>query len=299
MADDPYNVLGVPRDADEAAIKAAYRKLARRNHPDLNPGKPAAEERFKAVSAAHDLLSDPDKRARFDRGEIDAEGQERAPPRGAGGYRRHAEAPQGERYSPGMGGADFDDIFADLFEARARRPRKGEDEAYRLDVSFTAAVLGTTERLTLPDGRVLNVTIPPGLVSGQVLRLRGQGGPGHQGAPAGDAMIEVRVAEHPTWRRDGRDVLMDLPVSLAEAVLGGPVEVPTPAGLLRVTLPPQSDTGKQIRLRGKGVAGTPAGDLIVTLRVVIGKPDAALEEFLRGWQPEDQADPRTGLETGP
>ena len=310
MADDPYKVLGVPRDASDVAIKAAYRKLARQNHPDLNPGKPEAEARFKAAASANDLLSDPDKRARFDRGEIDAEGQEQRPAGyGRGGYRRHAEAAAGERYSPGMDEGAFEDIFADIFEARAggrngssgsaRGPRRGEDEAYRLDVDFTAAVLGRTERLTLPDGRVLSVKIPPGLVSGQSLRLRGQGGPGRQGAPAGDAMIEVRVADHPLWRREGRDVLMELPVTISEAVLGGPVEVPTPGGRLRVTLPAQSDTGRQIRLRGKGVAGDPAGDLIVTLRVVIGPVDAALETFLRDWNPENPADPRAGLEDTP
>lgn len=314
MADDPYNVLGVPRDASDAAIKAAWRKLARQHHPDLNPGKPEAEARFTAASAAHDLLSDPERRAGFDRGEIDAEGRPRAPAGGfaaggfggsaAGGYRRHAEAAQGARYSPNMDAGMFEDLFADIFESRggdawprdARRGR-GQDEAYRLDVSFTAAVLGTTERLTLPDGRVLNVTIPPGLVSGQVLRLRGQGGPGGgAGTPAGDAMIEVRVADHPLWRRDGRDVLMELPVSLREAVLGSAVEVPTPAGLLRVSLPAGSDSGRQVRLRGKGVAGSPAGDFIATLRVMIGPPDAALEDFLRD-RPEG-FDPRAGLEAG-
>lgn len=304
MADDPYSVLGVPRDASDAAIKAAYRKLARQNHPDLNPGKPEAEARFKLVSAAHDMLSDPDKKARFDRGEIDAEGQERRP---AGNYRRHAEAAAGERYSPGMDEGVFEDLFADLFEARGRggdawrNPRggRGGDEAYRLDVGFTAAVLGATERLTLPDGRVLSVKIPPGLVSGQVLRLRGQGSPGRGGAPAGDVLIEVQVAEHGLWRREGRDVMMELPVNLAEAVLGSAVEVPTPGGTLRVTLPRHSDSGRQIRLRGKGVAGDPAGDLIVTLRIVIGTPDGALEAFLRDWQPEHPSDPRAGLDAAP
>ena len=287
MIDDPYKVLGVPRDASEAAIKAAWRKLARRHHPDVNPGKPEAEQQFTAASAAHDLLSDPDRRGRYDRGEIDAQGQPRAP---AGNYRRHAEAAGGARYSPGMDGGVFEDLFADIFESQ----RRGRDEAYRLDVTFTAAVLGTTERLTLPDGRVLNVTIPPGLVSGQVLRLRGQGGGGET---PGDAMIEVRVAEHPLWRRDGRDVLMDLPMTLREAVLGGPVEVPTPAGRLRVSLPAASDSGRQIRLRGKGVAGATPGDLIITLRIVIGPPDEALQAFLR--DRVDTSDPRAGLEVGP
>ena len=300
MADDPYTVLGVARDATPEAIKQAYRKLARQHHPDLNPGKPEAEARFKAASAANELLSDPEKRARFDRGEINAEGHEQAP---TGGWRQHAEAPSGERYGgqapdPGM----FDDLLAEMFRNRARSeaaPRQGEDEHYRLDVGFRDAVLGATETLTLPDGRALSVKIPPGVTSGQVLRLRGQGGPGWRGGPAGDALIELTVAAHPLYRRDGQDLHMDLPVTLREAVLGGPVEVPTPGGPLRVTLPAASDTGRVIRLRGKGVAAhgkRAAGDLLLTLRVVVGPPDAALEAFLRDWQPEHPVDPRAGLE---
>jgi DnaJ-class molecular chaperone len=299
MSEDPYQVLGVPRDATPEAIKRAYRKLARQHHPDLNPGKPAAEARFKSVAAANDLLSDPMRRGRFDRGEIDGAGQEQRP---AGGYRQHAEAPEGERYGgpddPGM----FDDIMADLFAGRrsgGAAPRAGRDENWQLAVPFLAAVQGATEQLTLPDGRVLAVKIPPGVVSGQVLRLRGQGGPGRNGGPAGHALIELEVGTHPLYRRDGVDLRLDLPVSLAEAVLGGAVQVPTPFGPVRVTLPPHSDTGRQIRLRGKGVAADgarAAGDLLLTLRVVIGPPDAALEAFLKDWVPQHPADPRAGLE---
>ncbi len=299
MAADPYEALGVPRDATPEAIKQAYRKLARQHHPDLNPGKPEAEARFKAAAAANDLLSDPEKRARFDRGEIDADGQEQRP---AGGYRQYAEDMAGARYGGPHDGPTPDDIFAEFFEARRRAqsaPRRGEDESYRLAVPFLSAVAGATEVLTLPDGRTLSVKIPPGVETGQVLRLRGQGGAGWQGGPAGDALIELQVQDHPLYRRDGRDLRMDLPVTLKEAVLGGAVEVPTPFGPLRVTLPAQSDTGRQVRLRGKGVAahGTrPAGDLFLTLRVMVGQPDAALEAFLRDWSPEHPADPRAGLE---
>ncbi|BDG70250.1 DnaJ C-terminal domain-containing protein [Roseomonas fluvialis] len=314
MAADPYATLGVPRDATPEAIKQAYRKLARQHHPDLNPGNPDAEARFKAVAAANDLLSDPDRRARFDRGEIDAEGQEQRP---AGGYRRYAEEAAGERYGPRAGGPyggpytdsqaggpTPDDIFAEFFEARRRAqaaPHRGDDESYRLAVPFLSAVAGATEVLTLPDGRTLSVKIPPGVETGQVLRLRGQGGAGWNGGPAGDALIELSVQDHPLYRRDGNDLRMDLPVTLKEAVLGGAVEVPTPFGALRVTLPPHSDTGRQIRLRGKGVAahGTrAAGDLFLTLRVMVGQPDAALEAFLRDWVPEHPNDPRAGLEAG-
>jgi len=299
MAEDPYQVLGVARDASPEAIKAAYRKLARKHHPDLNPGKPEAEARFKAVSTAHDLISDPERRARFDRGEIDAQGQEQAP---AGTYRRHAEQPQGARYGQRPDAEMFDDLFSDIFRARQRAenaPARGADESYRLAVPFLHAVQGATEQLTLPDGRVLSVKIPPGISSGQVLRLRGQGGAGRRSGPAGDALIEVDVAGDPRWRREGHDLHMTLPVSLKEAVLGGPVLVPTPSGPLRVTLPAGSDTGRQIRLRGKGIAAhgeRAAGDLFLTLSVVLGASDPALEAFLRTWEPAEPSNPRAGTE---
>ncbi|MBX9748679.1 MAG: DnaJ domain-containing protein [Roseococcus sp.] len=299
MAEDPYKTLGLARDATPEAIKAAYRKLARKHHPDLNPGKPEAEAHFKAISVANDLLGDPEKRARFDRGEIDADGQEQRP---AGGYRQQAEQPQGARYGQRPEADVFEDLFADIFEQRRRAesgPRRGMDESYRLAVPFLHAVEGATEALTLPDGRSLSVKIPPGVETGQVLRLRGQGGQGRNGGPAGDALIELDVAGHPLFRREGFDLHLDLPVTVREAVLGGPVIVPTPGGPLRVTLPAGSDSGRQIRLRGKGIAAhgsRAAGDLFLTLRIVIGKPDAALEAFLRDWTPEQPEDPRAGME---
>jgi DnaJ-class molecular chaperone len=306
MAEDPYKTLGVARDASPEAIKAAYRKLARQHHPDLNPGKPEAEARFKAISAANDLLSDPEKRARFDRGEIDAEGQEQRP---QGSYRQYAEQPTGEKYGARYGQRPeaevFEDLFADIFEQRRRAetgPRRGHDESYRLAVPFLHAVQGATETLTLPDGRSLSVKIPPGVETGQVLRLRGQGGPGRNGGPSGDALIELEVAEDRLYRREGFDLHMELPVTVKEAVLGGPVVVPTPGGPLRVTLPEGSDAGRQIRLRGRGVAahgGREAGDLFLTLRIVIGPTDEALKSFLRGWTPEHPEDPRAGLEAAP
>lgn len=298
MAEDPYQLLGVARDATPEAIRAAYRKLARRHHPDVNPGKPASEERFKAISAAHALLSDPARRARFDRGEIDAEGQERPP---AGGWRQYADSDAGERYGQPAEPADFADLFAELFGGggRAAGPRAGRDEQYRLTVPFGVAVRGGVEQLSLPDGRVLRVAIPPGVETGQVLRLRGQGGAGARGGTPGHALIEVTVADHPLLRREGRDLLMTLPVSLREAVLGAPVEVPTPFGTVRVTVPAGSEAGQQLRLRGKGIpaaGGRAAGDLLLTLRVVIGGADPALAAFLKGWVPARPADPRAGME---
>ena len=302
MTKDPYEVLGVARDATPEAIKAAYRKHARRHHPDLNPGKPEAEERFKAASGANDLLSDPERRARFDRGEIDAQGHETPP---AGGYRSHAEAPQGRRYGPQRDAETFDDFFADIFEAQRAAeatPRRGHDASYRLNVSFISAVLGATEELNLPGGGTISLKVPPGVATGTVLRLRGKGEPGRNGGPAGDAMIEIQVGEHPLYRREGMDLHMDLPVTLKEAVLGGPVPVQTPSGQVRATLPPHSDTGHRIRLRGKGVAAQgdrPAGDLYLHLRVTLGQPDAALEAFLRDWTPEHPPEPRAAMEGSP
>jgi DnaJ-class molecular chaperone len=296
---DPYSVLGVPKDASEAAIKAAYRKEAKKYHPDLNPGNKAAEEKFKALSAAHELLSDPDKRARFDRGEIDAEGQEVRPERPS--YRSYAEGSGGGRYS-GFTEDDLGDIFGEYFSARAgsNRPRRGRDRRYTLTVSFLDSVTGAQRRLTLPDGKTLDVRVPPGIETGQILRLSGQGDPGLNGGPDGDALIEIEVSPHHFFRRDGNDIHLDLPVTLEEAVLGARIPVPTPGGEVTMTIPKHSDTGTRLRLRGRGVAahgGQPAGDAYVTLKVVLGKPDEALESFLRE-HPARPFDPRASLRGG-
>jgi DnaJ-class molecular chaperone len=304
--DDPYEILGLKRDATPDQIRRAYRKLAKQHHPDLNPGNKKAEERFKAVSGANEVLSDPDKRARFDRGEIDAAGNEQAP---RPSYRDYAEAEPGRRYrrsgpEPGAPhAADFADIFSTMFSdgAAGGGSMRGQDERYILTTDFLDAVNGATRRLTLPDGRTLDVKIPPGTEDGQVLRLRNQGGAGWNGGAQGDALIEIHVSPHRYFRRDGQDIRLDLPVTLTEAVLGGPVEVMTPGGPVRMRIPPGSDSGTELRLRGRGIpaaAGRPAGDLYATLRVVIGKPDAALEAFLRGWKPEHPHDPRRAMEQG-
>ncbi len=301
MADDPYTLLGVARTATSDQIRAAYRKLAKKHHPDLNPGNKTAEDLFKRVSSANDLLSDPEKRARFDRGEIDATGAEKAPPRS---YRQYADATAGERYAAGgdagdgFGGANFEDLFANVFE-RGRRggPVRGTDARYVLEAAFLEAVNGTTRRLTLPDGHVLDVKLPPGTADGDVLRLRGRGQPGRNGGPAGDALIEINVAAHPFFRREGQDIFMDLPVALTEAVMGARVTVPTPGGPVAMKLKPHVDTGTELRLRGRGVPAhgkLAVGDLYVKLKVVIGPVDARLEEFLTNWsQPE--FNPRAGM----
>lgn len=301
MAEDPYKLLGVARNATSDEIRAAYRKLAKKHHPDLNPGNKAAEEIFKQIAAANDLLSDPEKRARYDRGEIDESGAEKERPRT---YRHYAESGRGERYPPGgdgqagFGGANFEDIFANIFEQRARTgPVRGQDARYVLQAEFLDAVRGATRRLTLPDGQVLDVKIPAGTADDDVLRLRGRGQPGHNGGPAGDALIEIHVSPHRFFRREGQDIRMELPVSLTEAVLGGKVNVPTPSGAVAMTLKPHSDTGLELRLRGRGVPAhgkLPAGDLYVKLRVVIGPADERLENFLKDWS-QPGFDPRAGM----
>ena len=261
-AKDPYEVLGVKKTASEDEMRKAFRKLAKQHHPDLNPGKKDAEAKFKAANAAYDLLSDTEKRARFDRGEIDAEGRER-PDRQF--YRRYAEGAAGDKYHGGPAGGfefegeDIGDIFSNLF-GQGRRARggprvRGADRRYQLKVDFLDAVNGAKKRLNLGADRSLDVNIPAGIRDGQVLRLQGQGDPGFNGSPAGDALIEVQIEPHPFFRRDGDDIRLDLPVTLAEAVLGAKVEVPTTSGHVALTVPKGSNTGTTLRLKGKGVAG--------------------------------------------
>ncbi len=229
----------------------------------------------------------------FDRGEIDGNGD---PVHERAAHRAYAER--------GFRGAspDMSDMFADLFARQNReytsQKARGRDIAYGLTVSFLDAVAGSQQRLTLPDGRSLDIRVPAGFEDGQTLRLRGQGGEGHNGGPAGDALIEIRVRPHKLFRREGNDILLDLPISLKEAVLGGRITVPTPTGAVTMTVPKRSDTGTVLRLRGRGVPaheGRPAGDEKVTLKIVVSDADAALEDFLRAWSPEREVDPRAGV----
>jgi DnaJ-class molecular chaperone len=295
---DPYETLGVQRTADEAAIRAAYRKLAKKHHPDVNPNAPDAAARFGEISSAYDLLSDKDKRGKFDRGEIDAEGHEVHQQR-----QYYRDTPGRERYETAGAGAGFsqEDLDAFLNQAFGRhgqhsdwgatgRPMRGRDMQYTLTVSFVDAATGTTSRLALPDGKTLDVRIPPGTEDGHVLRLRGQGGPGFNGAAAGDALIEITVAPDPRFHRDGDDIITDLPVSLKEAVLGTSLEVPTIHGPVRVSVPVGSGTGTRLRLRGKGIR---QGHQFVQLQVVVPPGDEPdLAEFLKTWTPRKDFSPR-------
>jgi DnaJ-class molecular chaperone len=300
LAADPYKTLGVKKDASQADIQKAYRKLAKKLHPDLNPGNKKAEEQFKEMTAAYDLLGDAEKRARFDRGEIDAAGQERPRQRY---YRDFAEDTGSNPYSSSAGFSDFgdaEDIFS-IFgrEGRANFRMRGQDVQYRLPLDFIDAVNGAKRQLTLPDGSVLDVTIPPGTRDGQILRLRGKGRPGIGGGPSGDALIEVEVRPHPIFTRKGDDIHVELPISLKEAVLGGKITVPTPSGSVAMTVPKWSNTGTVLRLKGKGAPRPDGsrGDEYVTLKVTLPeKPDPELETFVSRWRSAKAQSPRQTME---
>jgi DnaJ-class molecular chaperone len=287
LAADPYEILGVKKDASQSEIQKAYRALAKKLHPDLNPGNKQAEERFKEVSAAYDLLGDEKKRARFDSGEIDASGAER--PQQRQYYRDFADA--GSQYSSDEGFADFatDDILSQILRGQGRGGAvnmRGPDRQYQLELDFLAAINGETRHITLPDGSALDVRIPAGTRDGQTLRLRGKGGPGIGKGSPGDAYVEVTVRPHRIFSRDGDDIRVELPISLSEAVLGGKVTVPTPTGSVNMTVPKWSNTGTVLRLKGKGVArsGGGSGDELVSLKIVLPeKPDAELESFIAKW----------------
>lgn len=304
MSDDPYAALGLTKSATAADIKKAYRKLVRSSHPDLHPDDAGAEARFKAVTAAHDLLKDPDTRARYDAGEIDASGAER-PPRTY--YRDHAEA-QDQGFNQSRGFEDFgdpSDIFAHFLRQHGRGgqgdasfAQPGPDLRYTLDVPFLDAVLGAKTRITLPEGGNLEVQIPKGMVDGKTLRLRGRGGAGYGGGPAGDALVTVQVAPHPVFRRDGDDIAITLPITIDEAIMGGKVTAPTIDGPVSVTIPKGASSGRILRLRGRGVvrATSQAGDALIELRIVTPPViDAALSDFLQEWRKTHAHDPRKAM----
>jgi DnaJ-class molecular chaperone len=289
VAGDPYKELGVSRGASADEIKKAFRKLAKELHPDKNPGNRDADERFKRVTAAFDLLGDAEKRARFDRGEIDADGREQFA--GFGGARG---GPGGHPF--GQGGAqrggfeniDLDELFGGIFGGggRAGGPRggfsaRGADVKATLEISLEDSISGATRRIQFSDGRTLDVTIPKGAADGQTIRLRGQGAPGASGrSEAGDALITLKIAPHPLFQRDGADLTMDLPVSLPDAVLGGKVPVRTPEGTVSMTIPPGSNSGKVLRLKGRGAfVGGKRGDLLAKLMIQL--PDGADEALTK------------------
>lgn len=305
---DPYQILGVERGASEAEIKKAYRKLAKELHPDRNKDNPKASERFSSVTQAYDLLTDADKRARFDRGEIDGDGNPAAPFGFGGG-------PQGG-FRPsdfGGGGADpgdFGDIFEGLFGGGRRggggfsggfggfgrrAAAKGANIAYRLAVAFEDAATLAPQRITLRDGKTIDLKLPAGVETGTQMRLAGKGEEG-PGGP-GDAIVTIEVQPHRFYERSGDDIRLNLPVTLGEAVLGGPVRVPTPDGAVMLTVPKGSSSGKVLRLKGRGFhkKGGGRGDLFVTLMVELPADDAALTSFVQGWPGQGNPRARMGV----
>ncbi len=291
---DPYTVLGVARSASDAEIKKAYRQLAKELHPDLHQGDSKVEERFKEVSAAYKILGDKDLRGKYDRGEIGPDGQQKSQfhyEYAGGGPRRPGG---GFNAGPG-GGFNADDIFADIFSQfgggrRARQPQRGADRQFELTVDFLDAAVGAVRRVNLPAGKTLDVRIPAGIEDGKQIRLKGQGEPGPAGP--GDALVEVRVKPHPLFERDGKDIRIDLPISLPEAVLGAKVKVPTIDGTVSLTVPKGAQSGQTLRLKGRGIAG---GDQYVKLLVKLPeKADKDLEALMQRWQEQGGYDPRGG-----
>jgi DnaJ-class molecular chaperone len=291
---DPYETLGVSKTASADDIQKAYRNLAKKLHPDLNPGDKSAEEKFKDVSAAYDLLGDAEKRGRYDRGEIDAQGAEKPQRRY---YRDFADRGEAGPFTSDRGFADLNDadILSEIFGRRgATMKMRGGDVRYHLAVDFLSAVNGAKPQLALPDGSEITVTIPPGTRDGQVLRLKGKGRPGYNGGEPGDALIEIEVRPHPVFKRDDDDIRIELPITLAEAVLGGKVKAPTTTGAVMLTVPKGANSGTVLRLKGKGIAKTQGGhgDQYVTLKVVLpDRPDPELEEFVA-----HAYDPRQAME---
>ena len=303
LAQDPYQELGVARSASADEVRKSFRKLAKELHPDKNPGDKKAEERFKRVSAAFDILGDAEKRKKFDRGDIDADGRETM--RGfGGGFGGHPGAGQGG-YQNGYQGAHFEgvdlnDILGDVFGRGGGGQRgsgfggfgggfqspRGADVRAELDIELEDAIRGGKKRISFSDGRVIDVNIPKGATDGQTLRLKGQGQAGRGGQ--GDALIELRIRPHPIYRREGDSLIMDLPVSVPDAVLGGKVEAPTPDGTVSLTIPKHSNSGNTLRLKGRGLPDGRSGkrgDLLA--RLVVTLPDAAdpeLEAFVETWR---------------
>jgi DnaJ-class molecular chaperone len=328
---DPYEVLGVSKSASPEDIKKAYRKLAKKLHPDSNKKDPKAATKFTELNGAYEIVGDDDKRKAFDRGEIDAEGKPRfqgfegfggRPGAGPGGpfggregnFESFTWGPDGFRRTTsrgGSGGGSFEDILSSMFGARGRAGGRvnpsfeaedigsairGQDVTATAVITLNEAAHGGTRRLELPNGKEVEFRIPPGIADGKQIRLKGQGMPAPHGGPPGDVLITVSIAPHPLFKVDGQNLRLELPVTLYEAVLGGKVRVPTLDGAVELAIPVNTSSGRTFRLKGKGLPGQPAGgDLYATVRIILpdGK-DAELEELMRRWREQKPYDPRSG-----
>ncbi|MCF6271717.1 MAG: J domain-containing protein [Rhodobacteraceae bacterium] len=300
MQDSLYKTLGVSKTATQSDIKKAYRKLMKELHPDLNPGDSKAETRFKKVTAANDIIGDEEKRKRYDAGEIDATGNETPQQQY---YRQYADG-RGQNPYQGQAGyqdaGDMGDIFSQMFNRRqggAQQAFKGQDRRYNMSVAFMDAALGGKKQVTMADGASLNISIPKGIESGKTIRLKGKGEPGHNGGPAGDALIQVEVENHPVFTRNGLDIEVTLPLTLYEAALGGKVSVPTIKGNVGLNIPAGSSTGKVLRLKGRGIeTARKKGDQLVKISIQMPENiDADLKAFMESWQKDHPYDPRKSM----
>jgi DnaJ-class molecular chaperone len=307
---DPYDVLGVAKTASAAEIKSAFRKLAKKYHPDQSK-EPKAKERFAEVGSAYEILGDDAKRKAFDRGEIDADGKPRAPQfEGFGFGGQPGSGPRDFRnfgfdaggFSTESGSID-PDILSELFgagrtRARSQATTRGEDIGVTVAVPLATIARGGTIRVALPTGKTLDTTVPAGIEEGKSIRLRGQGHPGRRGGSPGDVIVTVRYAAHPMFKVEGRDLRLDLPITLYEAILGARVRAPTLGGEVEVSIAPGANGGRVLRLRGKGLPGgaeQAAGDLLATLRIVLpNEPDAELTALMRKMRDQKPYQPRSG-----
>ena len=332
---DPYEVLGVQRSASAGDIKKAYRKLAKKLHPDSNKKDPKAADKFAELNSAHEIVGDEDKRKAFDRGEIDAEGKPRfhggfegfrpgaggGPDMRGGGFESFTWGPDGFRRTTtrggagpggaGPGGGRFEDILSGMFGFGGAGPRggpsfeaedigsamRGQDVAATMTITLNEAAHGGTRRVGLPNGKDLEVKIPAGVTDGQTIRLKGQGTPAPHGGPPGDVLITVSVAPHPLFKVEGQNLRLELPVTLYEAVLGAKVRVPTLDGAVELAIPANTSGGRTFRLKGKGLPGKgSAGDLFATVKIVLPDgKDAELEALMTKWRDQKKYDPRSGM----
>ena len=305
MSDNPYDILGVQRRASEDEIRQAFRKLAKEHHPDVNSGNAGSAEKFKKISAANEILGDPERRRQYDAGEIDAKGD----PRGPQYRQRPGSAPRG-RTGNNAGSFDdfgFTDIFSDVFGggrggpggfAGARGGRgyaaRGQDLRYTLEIDFVEAITGAKKRVTLPEGGTLDLAVPEGVTDSQVLRLKGRGAPGPSGGEAGDALVEIKIKSHALFKRQGDDITIELPITIDEAVLGAKVEVATVTGRVQLVIPKATSSGKTFRLKGKGVKSKTGGhgDELVSVRIVLPDTiDESLSYFFSEWRQKNAYDP--------